>query len=421
MNRDRRPWLPWIGALMAFFIVLLGTSAPARELWRLPSRLELIQGQETTVPWSRFLPLSVTRPAPALSVGREAQTLALSASRLGHYRLDFRWFGWIRWRELPVDVMRPIMVVPGGESLGVMVHFKGLVVSHLVAVNVGGDWREPAAQAGLERGDVIRAVDGLSATSVAVLAHRVQIDGRQHHKVLLRVAGARTVRNRWVTPVWSAVQHAYAIGVAVRQQASGVGTLTFYDPKTGAFAALGHSMTDGLTRRPLDIQEGYATGADIVGIVPATDAEPGQKVGVLSGPTNISGPVTKNGEFGLVGRLNHAPVWGPRRAMPVALPDQVRPGPAQIITVVHGEQPEVFQIDILKAKAQSAPEIKGLLFRVTDPRLIRIAGGIVQGMSGSPIIQQGRVVGAVTHVLVSRPTLGFGCYAYWMVTQPGFR
>jgi stage IV sporulation protein B len=233
--------------------------------------------------------------------------------------------------------------------------------------------------------------------------------------------GARTLRNRWVTPVWSVVRHTYAIGVKVRERASGVGTLTFYDPTTGEFTALGHSMTDGLTRRPVNILRGYATGADIVGIVPATATEPGQKVGVLAGPANISGQVTANGEFGLIGHLNHAPIWGPREMLPVALPNQVHPGPAQMITVVHGERPEVFRIDILKAKYQSAPEIKGLLFRVTDSRLIRAAGGIVQGMSGSPIIQDGRLVGAVTHVLVNRPTLGFGCYAYWMATQPAFR
>lgn len=409
------------GALAAAAIVALGTTTPAQQLFNFPLRLQVPQGQDAYVPWSRWLPVSIVSGANKPVMVSGAEGLDFEAPELGHYLLRLRLFGWLPWRGLPVDVTKPIYVVPGGESMGVLVHMRGLVVTGFSPVESQGRTMDPAVAAGLERGDVITQIDGQAASNIGVLDRRVRLDGAQRRPVHLMVMGARSSRIRDVEPVWNQKTHRWHIGVEVQDRTSGVGTMTFYSPKTYQFTALGHSMTDGLTRRPVGVEAGRATGAEIVGVVPSTDTQPGQKVGVLAGPANISGEVTYNGMFGIVGHLDHRPLWGPVRPVPLAVPDQVRTGPAKIITVLHGQKPEIYDVEILKTAAQYSPNVKGLLFRVTDPSLLRETGGIIQGMSGSPIIQGGRVVGAVTHVLVNRPQLGFGCYAYWMERQASFR
>jgi stage IV sporulation protein B len=216
-----------------------------------------------------------------------------------------------------------------------------------------------------------------------------------------------------VAPSWRDA-HPWRTGLQVRDRLSGVGTLTFYDPRTMTYAALGHSLTAGVTALPVPVRTGWIRDAEIVGVVPATARTPGQKIGILVGHRNVQGTVQTNGQFGIVGHLDRRPILGPVKPVPLALPDQVHTGPATVVTVIHGQTPHPYQIQILKTAPQYAPQIKGILFQITDPRLLKATGGIVQGMSGSPILQDGRLVGAVTHVLLNRPTLGFGCYAYWM-------
>lgn len=421
----RRQWSWWLQRTLGLFaaagVVALGTSGPARALFNFPAHLEIPQGQGVVVPWSRMMPVAVSSGNGQSVMVTNAAGLDFETPHQGHYFLRFRLFGWLPWRGVPVDVPKPAYVVPGGESVGVMVRTKGLIVSGFTPIRVKNRLEDPAQAAGLERGDVIMRVNHTEARSVATLEQQVNRDGRRHRPVRLTVVGGRSRRERWVTPIWSEKAHHWQIGLSVQDRSSGVGTLTFYSPRTLAYTALGHSMTDGLTRRPVAIRQGKAMGADIVGVVPATESQPGQKVGVLAGPTNVSGTVVSNGMLGIVGRLDHQPIWGPTKPMPLALPDQVHPGPATIVTVLRGQMPERYHIDILKTAAQYQPDTKGLLFRVTDPRLLTKTGGVVQGMSGSPILQQGRVVGAVTHVLISRPTLGFGCYAYWMERQTDFQ
>ncbi len=414
-------WRRIAGLAAAAAVVLAGTAAPAQRLYHFPRRLEIPAGQNVVVPWSRWLPLSVVNGNSHRLLIQNATGLNFFTSAPGHYLLHLQLFGWLPWRGLPVDVTRPVYVVPGGQSIGMVVHTRGLIVTNLAAIDSRGRLVDPAETAGIERGDVITRVDGRLATSVSLLRERVALDGTQHRAVSLWVEGARTGRPRAVDPAWSDRAQSWRIGLEVQDRTSGVGTLTFFDPHTHRFTALGHSMTDGLTRRPIGVLVGRTMGADIVGLVPATDSQPGQKVGVLAGPANISGAIIANGQFGIVGQLNHSPIWGPARVVPLAFPEQVHAGPAEIVTVLHGQRPQTYRVEILKTAAQYSPSVKGLLFKVTDPRLLAQTGGIVQGMSGSPILQNGRVVGAVTHVLVNRPWLGFGCYAYWMAQQNGYR
>ncbi|MHB1954025.1 MAG: SpoIVB peptidase [Sulfobacillus sp.] len=412
-----------LGVVGAALVVGAGFAPPIEHLAKWPSHLMVPQGARIALPWSAYLPIRV-ESAGAVAVTRThaSHFLMVKGLQPGRYHVNFRLFGWIPYRSIPVAVTKPVTtVIPGGESLGVITQTKGLVVTRLQPIHQSGQWVDPAAQAGIERGDIIMAINRQPAESDQQLQQAVNRAGTSGQSLQLMVEGARAMHQRWVHPIWVPQAHRFEMGILVEDGASGVGTLTFYMPSTQQYAALGHSITDGLTRHPVRIRQGHVVGAEIVGIIAGTVHTPGQKVGVLASGFNIAGSVTHNGQFGIVGRLSHVPVWGPKHSIPLALPDQVEPGPAQIITVVKGQHPERFQIRILRTYPQWVPNTKGLLFQVTDPRLLTQAGGVVQGMSGSPIIQNGRMVGAVTHVLLSRPTLGFGCYAYWMATQSSMR
>lgn len=409
----------WWRIVSAVFVIVLGFSSPVGHLIALPRRIEVPVGQYVRLPWSRWLPVSISADSPSepTSVQLVGQGAAINVAghSLGHYLIRFHLFGWIPWKPIPVDVTKPVYEVPGGESIGVLVHTKGLVVTGYT--NMSGV--NPAQKAGVKPGDVITQIGPQVALSDRVLADAIARAGRTHAKLKLTLTG-RKRRVRWIEPVWSKRLHRFQSGMAVEDRASGVGTMTFYSPQTGHYAALGHSMTDGLTKIPAPVAHGKILGANVVSIVRGTPNTPGQKVGVLSGPNNIDGSVQTNGMFGITGYLRHRPMTGKQKPMPIALPDQVRPGPATIETVIHGQQPEQFRINIVKTRLQFSPQTKGLLFKVTDPKLLAKTGGIIQGMSGSPIIQRGKIVGAVTHVLISRPTVGYGCYAYWMVKQKAF-
>lgn len=421
MRTMRRKTRRWAGVLAAGVVLALAGSPPARDLGGLPSRLEIPFGETLSIPWSPWLPVSV-EPSAGVKVrsvaGPQQQAWEVSATRPGTYQLSLKWFGWIPFKKLPVKVITPARVVPGGQSIGVVVHTEGVVVVGYNPVLIRGTFFDPAEQAGIAPGDVLLKVNGRPLTSDQELRRLVQVAGRTHHALVVTDRGPRQTLQRYVSPLWNQASHQYQIGITVKDTATGVGTLTFWQPGSLRYAALGHSITDGLTRRPVRLSGGNLMGAQVVGLVPGTPNSPGEKVGVLAGTALIGGQVTHNGIFGLDGRLAKPPLVGAQKALPVALPDQVKKGPAQIITVLHGQAPQAFRIQILQAYPQVYPATKGILFKVTDPRLLAQTGGVVQGMSGSPILQNGRLVGAVTHVLVSRPDLGYGCYAEWMAAQP---
>ena len=194
--------------------------------------------------------------------------------------------------------------------------------------------------------------------------------------------------------------------------------MTFYEPLTGAYGALGHVITDSYTKKPIVIRSGEIVSANISGINSGQRGLPGEKLGTFLDGNDELGMITKNCEFGIYGTLNHLPknIYF-QEPIPVATSRQVKLGKALMYTVVEGGKIERFDIEIEHVSYQSRPASKGLIIKVVDPRLLRLTGGIVQGMSGSPIIQNGCLVGAVTHVFVNDPKKGYGVLAEWMINE----
>ncbi len=346
-------------------------------------------------------------------------SVAIDAVREGHVSLDFLLFGLVPIKHLAVDVIPEVQVCLGGHSIGVLLHAEGvMVVGFAAVVAEDGDVFYPAREAGIEKGDLILKVNGRKVSNEDGAVQLIDYFGRQGNLVTLEVKRGNHTLQRVVTPVLCRDTGRYRIGLYIRDVAAGVGTLTFYDANNGTFGALGHVITDTESNRPLNITDGLIVAANVTGVQPGRSGRPGEKVGTFTDESDIIGSIGKNTEFGIFGKLNGKP-GADNGVVPMALMREVRRGPADIYTVIEGQRVERFSVEIERVSAQDRPDTKGLVIRVTDPRLLRKTGGIVQGMSGSPIVQNGRLVGAVTHVFVNDPTRGYGVFAEWMLIESG--
>jgi len=337
------------------------------------------------------------------------------------YRVNL--FGWLPLTEVIVDVVPLVRVFPGGQSIGVLLSADGLMIADLGGVtDMDGVERFPARDAGVQPGDVLLSVEGHPLRRPEQVSQL--INSLAQHKRVLELVVRRSDRTLTleIEPVLSRPlgQQAasYRIGVYLEDPAAGVGTMSFYDSDTGRFGALGHTVTDS-RGRPLTISKGSIVEATIDGIRYGSRGSPGEKVGFFHGEQDVIGIIDSNTSFGIFGRLEEIPRSAFAEPVPVAFAHQVKLGPAEIYTVLQGNQIERFSVEIVKVVNQTRPGEKGLVIEVTDERLLRETGGIVQGMSGSPILQNGMLVGAVTHVFVNNPTKGYGSFAEWMVYEAG--
>ncbi len=291
------------------------------------------------------------------------------------------------------------MLYPGGQAVGILLRTDGIMVVGQSAVTSNGKTVTPAEHAGIQSGDVITAVNGTSVTHDDQLALLVDQLGRQQRTITLQIERQNRHLTREVTPVYCQDTKTYRIGLLIRDNAGGVGTLTFVDPDTGAYGALGHMISNNETQSKINILNGKLVTADIQGIKKGTQGYPGEKIGRFV--SNVSlGTIEKNTMAGIFGVLSDDTLLTEgTQPLPTAAPQQVMPGPATIFTAIDGSKVESFTVEIEKIMP-SHKDGKGLVIRVTDPVLLEKTGGIVQGMSGSPIIQNGRIIGAVTHVCV---------------------
>lgn len=422
--RRRSP--AWARVLLAALLVAL-FAWPLWQVLALPDHVALAEGSRT--PYRVALPLPAqlrldgsgivrVRPATPHAAAYLGRAVTLEPVRSGRAYLELRLFGVIPFRRVAVDVLPPVRVVPGGHSIGVLLDDGGVRVVGFLPLG-GADARVPAREAGLMVGDLILRADGRPIGSARDLTAAVEAAGAARRPLRLEVWRLGRTFDVEIRPVRDPESGRYAIGVAVREGTAGVGTLTFYDPRTRVFAALGHVIVDRDGRTPLEVRGGRIVPAAVVDVRRGSRGQPGEKVGRFdaSGPT--LGTITRNTEYGIAGvleRLPEQPLF--REPIPIALLHEVREGPAQIVTVVADHKLELFDIVIERVIGNHRGG-KNMVVRVTDPRLLRATGGIVQGMSGSPVIQGGRLVGAVTHVFVHEPARGYAVSAEWMVLASG--
>lgn len=414
------------GLFIASLIVAFCLSPQFRSVYQLPPHMRIIEGETALFTVNFPLTLSVSNAdslklQPAFPGFAFSRPVSVEPVGLGKTILQFRLLGLIPVKAVQVDVLPPVKLVPGGHSIGIVLHSQGvIVVGYSPAVDESGTGATPAKDAGIAVGDVILSANGIPVESDAQLAEIIDASGRESKPVDLLVKRGDHRSGVSLAPVLCSDTRRYRIGLFVRDSAAGVGTLTFYEPQSRTYGALGHVITDSDTNQPVDCDQGKIVMATVSGIQHGKRGQPGEKIGVFIEEDQVLGNIQKNTRFGIYGRLAmQLPRQFEGAAFPVASMSQVQAGPAQMLTVVEGQEIERFAIEIQKVNLQEVPEGKGLVIKVTDQRLIERTGGIVQGMSGSPIIQNGKIVGAVTHVFVHDPTRGYGCFVDWMLMESG--
>lgn len=347
--------------------------------------------------------------------------LDLEAVSLGDTILEFSLFGYIPIQEMNVNVVPEIKAVPGGHSIGISLHSDGvMVVGFYQVASDGGLNLNPGRSAGIRIGDLIVAVEGHEVRNIE---HTFQLLQEYASKGALSVTLKRNQQQMHTTiyPQYCNEDNEHRIGVYIRDTTVGVGTLSFYEPQTLRFGALGHIIMDTDTGNPVDMGGGEIVKANIININAAKRGTPGEKTGVFMEDDGFRGNIDKNTHLGIYGYLEEpddspTPYSTP---IPVALASQVQEGEAKMLTVIDGETIKSYDLKIERVNKQFEPADKGMVVQITDDELLNKTGGIVQGMSGSPIIQDDKLVGVITHVFVNDPSRGYGLFAEWMVYEAG--
>lgn len=295
----------------------------------------------------------------------------------------------------------PQYLIPVGRTVGIKLYTKGLVVTEL-------DDGMAAQAAGIRRGDSIMAANGQSVASAQELREAVK-DGSH---VVLTVRREGKTAEFLLTP--ERIDERWLLGMHVRDNICGIGTVTYVDPDSGSFGALGHGVGNFCGGGLLQLEQGILVASDVTDVQKGKCGTPGALHGAFDA-SDVRGMVEKNSEHGIFGKISRVPE---NAAVPVAQAGEIRMGEAKILANVDGTAVEEFSVRIEKLYPE-AKNGRDLLVRVTDARLLACTGGIVQGMSGSPIIQDGKLVGAVTHVLVNDPTRGYGIFIEHMLDAAG--
>lgn len=321
-----------------------------------------------------------------------------------------RLFGIFPIKDVNVREVSEPVVVPCGTPFGIKMITEGVMVVDLTGFDTGGEVISPAKEAGIREGDVIVSISGKAVSSNADVSSIIEESGGRTLGVELIHEGKSKVV--FIKPCRSSADGAFRAGMWVRDSSAGIGTVTFYLPETGVFAGLGHPVCDVDTGEMLTMAEGEAANVVISSLKKSSAGSPGELVGMFSSD-KPAGSLLMNTESGLYGKMDCCPVSC--SAVPVAMRQEVKTGAAEIIATVSGSAAKHYSVEIERISIEGGSSNHDMVIRVTDDELLENAGGIVQGMSGSPIIQDGKLVGAVTHVLVRDPSRGYAIFADTML------
>ena len=363
----------------------------------LPDRYYLAKGSRFSLGDSSLIQTS----------SNDGYPLSVYSSTGNTFRMDLKLLGLINIKPVSVQVVDRRVVALCGTPFGIKMVTDGVMVVGTGAVtDCNSRAVSPAQTAGIQEGDIILSINGEKISSKKQLTKLVESSAGQPLSLVVRRGEQLTSLH--LSPVRSSLDNSYHLGLWVRDSSAGIGTMTFYDPNNGCFAGLGHAICDVDTGQLMPLSQGEIVEASIIGVHAGKSGSPGQLQGAFVANRSI-GSLYTNSYNGVYGRLMNQPVDA--QTIPMAQCQEVRQGPVKILTTVSGQKPQLFDACIEKLSLSQDEPTKNMVLRITDPDLLELSGGIVQGMSGSPIIQDGMLVGAVTHVFVNDPTRGYGIFA----------
>ena len=323
-------------------------------------------------------------------------------------------FGIIPVKTAAVKTVPSTDLAPCGTPFGVKILTDGVLVVGLNDILTETGSKSPAKEAGVRPGDIIIAIDGIPVSSNDEVASVItKTSGKP---VSLRCKRDEREIVLELTPALSALDQNFKAGLWVRDSSAGIGTVSYYDPEISLFGGLGHAICDVDTGEILPILEGEVVEVTIHDVVKGTVGTPGELRGSFSSD-KACGSIFLNNETGVFGKMTEPPDYD--RLVPMGFKQEIRSGKATILTTVDGDTPKEYEIEIERINLLENSPTKNMVIRITDPELLKQTGGIVQGMSGSPILQNGKLVGAVTHVFVNDPTRGYGIFIENMLEAAG--
>ncbi|WP_028560022.1 SpoIVB peptidase [Paenibacillus pinihumi] len=426
MNNRKR----WFGLILTLIVCMIGVSSPFQHFAAIPSELRLFSGQQKHLNYDMPVHAKLSFNSEVMRVNGSLNNtvdvdlnkpISLDPLQSGQTKMTMKLFGSIPFKTVKVHVVPDLKVIPGGQTIGVKVKSAGIMVVGHHEVITGKDSKQsPGEQAEIKLGDLIVRINGTHINEVAKVSPIVEQAGKSGQLLQLSIKRNGQIVDKQLKPAFDVEDQAWRLGLYIRDSAAGVGTLTFYAPEQGVYGALGHVITDMDTQTAIEVEDGQVLQSSVTSINKSQHGEPGEKRAHFLKEGKILGNVVRNTPFGIFGKMKNVPTHGyDSKPLPVAFAEEVKEGPAEILTVIGGQKVEKFKIDIVHVTKQSSPATKGMVIKITDKRLIENTGGIVQGMSGSPIIQNGKLVGAVTHVFVNDPTSGYGCFIEWMLQDAG--
>ncbi len=362
----------------------------------LPDSYSIVSGSELYI--SSKLPLSVEYKG-----NTAAQSIA-SAQTGDKYTADIDLLGIIPVKDASVTVVDEKQINVLGNAFGIKLYTDGVLVIDISSVDTKQGNVQPAKDAGLKIGDSITYIDGVKIESNADISYIIEnSDGKTLDVTAVR--DNKEIKLK-LKPAYSQTAGRYKGGIWVRDSSAGIGTLTFYNSKTNVMCGLGHGLCDSDAECLMSVGSGELVLADIVAYTKSKKGSPGELKGRLT--DSAIAELEYNCDSGIYGIANNCELT--ENYMTVAMSNEVQTGYAQILTTIDMQGPQYFNCKILSVNDNNSCE-KNMVIKITDENLISATGGIVQGMSGSPIIQNGKLIGALTHVLVDDPTKGYAIFA----------
>ena len=337
-------------------------------------------------------------------MARTAATLG-EGDGCGEHKAQVVALGAFPVKTVTVNVTKRKYVNVGGDVFGIKLYTQGVIVVGIEGVTTNSGSSSPGENAGVKKGDVIVSVNSEALNSAEKLAQMVEAS--KGKPLLLELMRGKAKHRLSLTPLLAA-DGKYKAGLWVRDSSAGIGTITFSSGEGGVFAGLGHAVCDIDTGEIMPLSQGEAVMAQVVGCYRGAPGNPGELCGTFT--KDVIGSLVANNPAGVFGIADNAsPAKGAQ--LPVALENEIKTGKAQIIATVDENGPQYYDIEITKIYSSVDSTNRNMVVKVTDSVLLEKTGGIVQGMSGSPIIQNSMLVGAVTHVFINDPTQGYAIFA----------